>query len=369
MRVPLIDLSAQYQTIRTEVDNAIAEVLASCQFILGPNVEMLEREISAYLGVKHAVGVGSGTDALLLVLKAYGIGPGDEVIVPAYTFFATVEAVMLVGATPVLVDVEENTCCLKVHEVVSKITACTKAVIPVHLYGYPANMGKLMDVARSHKLKVIEDNAQAFGAEWSGRKTGGIGDVGCLSFFPSKNLGGYGDGGMLVTDDEYVCQRVRMLRTHGWKKKYFPEVPGHNSRLDELQAAVLRVKLRYVDEWNERRRVLAQQYQERLSPLGVITPRECLGGKHVYHLYVIRVEGRDRVIGRLRADGIGSGVYYPLPLHLTEACRGLGYQEGSFPVAEQLCRDSLAIPLFPEMTADQVQQVVAALGDALGEGR
>ena len=361
MRIPLIDLVAQYRTIQPEIDEAIRQVLESGQFILGPNVAALENEVAAYLGVKHAVGVASGTDALVLAMRALGIGAGDEVIVPTYTFFATAEAVMLVGATPVFVDIKPDTYCLDVQQVAERITARTKAIIPVHMYGHPADMTPLLDLAQACGLKVIEDNAQAFGAEYNGRKTGGLGDVGCLSFFPSKNLGAYGDGGMVVTNDGEVAERVRMLRTHGWRRKYFPEAMGYNSRLDELQAAVLRVKLQHLDAWNERRRDLANQYTERLSDLGVGVPCEAPQAKHVYHLYVIQVKDRDRVRQCLKKAGIASAVYYPLPLHLTEPCRHLGFKEGEFPVAERASQETLAIPLYPEMPEEQQQEVVRVL--------
>ena len=365
MRIPLIDLVAQYRAIQPEIDKAIRQVLVSGRFILGPNVEALEQEVAAYLGVKHAVGMASGTDALVLGLRALGIGPGDEVIVPTYTFFATAEAVMLLGATPVFVDIEPDTYCLDVQQVAERITARTKAVIPVHLYGHPADMTPLLELAQAYGLKVIEDNAQAFGAEYGGHKTGSLGDVGCLSFFPSKNLGAYGDGGMVTTNDGEVAERVRMLRTHGWRKKYYPEVTGYNSRLDELQAAILRVKLRHLDGWNERRRDLASRYTERLSGLGLGVPCEVPQARHVYHLYIIRVKGRDRVQQYLKEAGIASGVYYPQPLHLMKTCRPLGFKEGDFPVAEQASRETLAIPLYPEMSEEQLQEVVAALEHAM----
>jgi dTDP-4-amino-4,6-dideoxygalactose transaminase len=365
MKIPLIDLVSQYRTIQPEIDEAICQVLESGQFILGPNVAALEREVAAYLRVQYAVGVASGTDALILALRALGIGPGDEIIAPTYTFFATAEAAMLVGATPMLVDIEPETYCLDVRQVAQRITARTKAVIPVHLYGHPVDMTPLLELSQAYGLKVIEDNAQAFGAEYDGDKTGSLGDVGCLSFFPSKNLGAFGDGGMVVTNDSEVAERVRMLRTHGWRQKYCPEMVGYNSRLDELQAAILRVKLRHLDAWNGRRRYLAEQYTERLSDLSVRVPYQAPYARHVYHLYVIRVRDRDRVQGYLKEEGIASAVYYPQPLHLTEPCGPLGYHEGDFPLAELASRETLAIPLYPEMLVEQLQEVVAALGRAM----
>ncbi len=363
MRIPLLDLVAQYRGIRPEIDEAIRDVLESGQFILGPHVAALERELSVYLDVRHTIGVASGTDALVLALRALKIGPNDEVIVPAYTFFATAGAVMLAGATPVLVDIDPDTYCLDVQEVAKRITARTKAVIPVHLYGHPADMTALFDVTRSHGLKVVEDNAQAFGAEYRGRKTGSLGDVACLSFFPSKNLGGYGDGGMVITNDGEVAEQVRMLRSHGWRKKYHPEAIGYNSRLDELQAAILRIKLHHVDHWNERRRELAHRYSEDLSRMGLGVPHEAPYAKHVYHLYTVRVEHRDGVQRHLKAKSIASAIYYPQPLHMALPCQPLGYRSGDFPEAERASRETLALPLFPEMTEVQVKDVMTTIGE------
>jgi dTDP-4-amino-4,6-dideoxygalactose transaminase len=357
VKIELIDLVTQYRTIQPEIDKAIREVLEVGQFILGPNVAALEREIAEYLGVKYAVGVASGTDALVLSLRALGIGPGDEVIVPTYTFFATAEAVVLVGATPIFVDIEAETYCLAMRQVVERITPRTKAIIPVHLYGHPADMIPLLQAAGAYGLKVIEDNAQAFGAEYDGRKTGGLGDAGCLSFFPSKNLGAFGDGGMVVTNSKKIADRVRIFGSHGWRKKYYPEVIGSNSRLDELQAAILRVKLRYVDRWNERRRDLARQYTERLSNSRIGVPTEYPKSKSVYHLYIIRVKERERLRRYLDAQGIASAIYYPQSLHLTEPFRNQ-YKQGDFPVAEQASEETMALPLYPEMSSQQVDDIV-----------
>ena len=358
MKVPLMDLQAQYRTIQGDIDEAIRKVLQSGHFILGPNVEMLEREVAEYLGVNHAIGVASGTDALVLSLRAMGIGPGDEVIIPAYTFFATAGAVLLVGAKPVFVDIHAETYCLDAEQVVARLTSRTKAIIPVHLYGHPADMEPLEELRSSYGLKVIEDNAQAFGAEYRGRKTGGIGDAGCLSFFPSKTLGAYGDGGMVVTNDGSIAEEVRKLRTHGWRQKYYPEVVGYNSRLDELQAAILRVKLRHVDEWNVRRRSLANQYSSQLSPFGIGVPQEASYATHVFHLYVIRVKEREKVQQQLSKEGVASAVYYPQPVHLSAPCRLLGYGEGSFPASELASQETLAIPLYPEMSVEEQQKVL-----------
>jgi dTDP-4-amino-4,6-dideoxygalactose transaminase len=361
MNIPLIDILTQYRSIQSEIDTAVRQVLESGQFILGPNVSGLESEVAGYLGVQHAIGVGSGTDALVLTLRALNIGQGDEVIVPTYTFFATAEAVMLTGAIPVFVDIDEHTYCLDTNQVESLITERTRAIIPVHLYGHPAEMDTLLQLARQYALKVIEDNAQAFGSEFRGRKTGSLGDVACLSFFPTKNLGGYGDGGMIVTNDADLAEHLRMLRSHGWRKKYHPEVLGYNSRLDELQAAILRVKLRHLDKWTERRRTLATHYTSRLFESGVGLPTEAPGAKHVYHLYNVRLKDRDDVQAKLKAQGISSAVYYPKPLHLLKPCIDQVGVRGSFPVAEQASREILAIPFYPEMSDQHIDRVVTAL--------
>ncbi len=359
-QIPLLDLVAQYQSIKPEIATAIQRVLDSGHFILGPEVAALEEEVAAYLGVKSGIGVASGTDALILALRALDIGPGDEVIIPAYTFFATISAIMHVGAIPILVDIEPKTYCIDVDHVQSRITPNTRAIIPVHLYGHPANLTALREITLDRNIKLIEDNAQAFGADHHGSKTGAIGDIGCLSFFPSKNLGGYGDGGMVVTNDVEIAKKVKMLRTHGWQKKYFPEFLGYNSRLDALQAAILRVKLPHLDSWNDRRREIANIYDDRLSHLpGLSTPFQVPGNRHVYHLYIIRVQNRNQVQETLKQQGIASGIYYPQPIHLTEACQNLNYQLGDFPVAEEASHETLSIPIFPEMTPEQIDKVVS----------
>ncbi len=364
--IPLLDLKAQYRSLQAEMDAAVCAVMAEGHFILGPNVSALEAEIAAYLGVRHAVGVASGTDALIIGLRAAGVGAGDEVIVPAYTFFATAGAVLTVGAVPVIVDVDPRTYALDTAQVEARLTARTRAIVPVHLYGHPAPMEAVLALARKHHLRVVEDNAQAFGARYHGQRTASLGDVGCLSFFPTKNLGGYGDGGMVVTNDDGIAEQARMLRVHGWKRKYYPEMLGYNSRLDEIQAAVLRVKLKYVDGWNQQRRALAEVYRAGFadSPVGV--PVEEPGCEHVYHLYVVRVPQRAAVQARLKAAGIASDVYYPQPLHLTQPCRKLGGAEGDFPQAEQASRETLAIPLYPEMSSADQQQVIREVIAAVG---
>ena len=365
MKIPLLDLVAQYRAIAPEIDAAVHEVLESGHFILGPQVTQFEQEVGRYLGAPHAVGVGSGTDALVLALRALDIGPGDEVILPTYTFFATAEAVISVGATPVLVDIDAQTLGIDVGCARAAVTARTRAMIPVHLFGQPADMDGLMALARERGLKVIEDNAQAIGAEYRGRKTGAIGDVGCLSFYPTKNLGACGDAGMVVTNDAAVAERIRMLRTHGWRRKYEPELNGYNSRLDELQAAILRVKLRHLDAWNARRREIAARYRDELADSGITVPSEVAGSRHVYHLYVVGVPHRTQVERRLAADGIASGVYYPRPLHTTGPCRTVAVANGPFPVADRCTTDLLAVPIYPEMSETEIKRVVTALREAV----
>lgn len=356
--IPLLDLAAQYDSIKDEIDSAISEVLNSGKFILGPNTKAFEKEVAEYLGAKFAVGVASGTDALVIALRVLGIGKGDEVIVPAYSFFATAGAVLSVGAKPVFVDISPDTYLIDTSKVESVITAHTKAIIPVHLFGQPADMDNIQLLAANHDLKIIEDNAQAFGATYSGYRTGTIGDLGCMSYFPSKNLGAYGDAGMIVTNNTELAELASMLRTHGWRKKYFPEMLGYNSRLDEIQAAILRVKLKHVDRWNTQRRKIVAKYNENLGKSGVVIPVESPNREHVYHLYVIRNKKRDALKAYLNEHGIASEVYYPQPLHLTKPCRALGWQEGSLPITEQAAHETLAIPLFPEMTDDQINEVI-----------
>ena len=368
MPIPLVDLTLQYQNIRQEVDRAVQDVLSSGAFILGARGKAFEEAVAAYLGVRHAVGVASGTDALWLALRACGVGPGDEVIVPAYTFFATAEAVAQAGATPVFADIHPGSYGIDPSRLEAHITPRTRAIIPVHLYGCPADLGPVLRLAAHHGLKVIEDNAQAFGAEYSGpehglQKTGPLGDAGCLSFFPTKNLGGYGDGGMVVTNDPAVAGQVRKLRNHGGLEKHAPEMIGWNSRLDELQAAVLLVKLRHVDSWNARRRSIADTYRELLNGLPVETPRDPSYGKHIYHLYVVRLGDRDRVKAHLDSLGIASAVYYPVPLHRTTPYRGIPLV--TLPEAERAARETLALPMFPEMTEEQIRAVAGAIRQVL----
>jgi len=301
----------------------------------------------------------------VIALRAAGVEAGDEVIVPTFSFFATAGTVMNVGARPVVVDIHPETYLMDVSAIEAAVTSKTKAIIPVHLYGQPADMDEIMAIAEKHGLKVIEDNAQAFGAEYKGKKTAAIGDIGCLSFFPSKNLGGYGDGGMVTTDDDEIAEKVRMLRVHGWKRKYFPEMLGYNSRLDAMQAAVLRVKLKHLNAWNARRAEIAHEYSRHLGELGLRVPVEAPDRTHVYHLYMVAFDERDAIQQGLKEAGIASEVYYPQPLHLAEPCRALGTRAGQFPVSEQCSRTLLALPVYPEMTGTQIEDVLATVEEIL----
>ncbi|HET9913913.1 MAG TPA: DegT/DnrJ/EryC1/StrS family aminotransferase [Anaerolineales bacterium] len=364
--IPLVDLAAQYHSIQEEIDAAVHATLESGRFILGPAVSKFEESVAAHLDVDHAVGLASGTDALVLAMRALDIGVGDDVIVPAYTFFATAGTVMSVGAKPIFVDIDPVTYEMDVAQIEDRLTPKTKAIIPVHLYGQSADMDPILSLARSYGLKVIEDNAQAFGATYRGKKTGSIGEIGCLSFFPTKNLGAFGDGGMVVTGDPALAERIRMLRTHGWKKKYYSEELGYNSRLDALQAAILQAKLAHVDAWNQKRRELARRYSEQLAPLGIPVPVECDWGEHVYHLYIIRSNRRAELQAFLKEKDIAAEVYYPLPPHLSAPCRKYGYREGNFPYAERASRETLALPLYPELTIVQQDEVIRAVREFVG---
>lgn len=362
MRVPLVDLQAQYRLIRREINTAIRRVMASGQFILGPEVEALEREIAAYCGTREAVAVASGTDALELSLRALGIGPGDEVVTTAFSFFATAEAIVAVGATPVFVDIELSTYTMDPEALAAAVTPRTAAVLPVHLYGQPCAMDRVLAVARRCGLALIEDCAQAIGAEFGGRRVGGFGQAGCLSFFPSKNLGGYGDGGMVVMNDATLAARVRLLRAHGSLAKYRHIRLGTNSRLDALQAAVLRAKLPHLDRWNAARRRHARRYTALLerAQLGaqLVPPHEAPGRTHVYHLYTLRVRGRDRLQRALAAHGIASQAAYPSTLPSQPALRGRVRVRGRCPRAQQAAREVLSLPMYPELTPGTIRRVV-----------
>jgi dTDP-4-amino-4,6-dideoxygalactose transaminase len=366
-QISVLDLSLQYKAIREEIREAIDKVLDSQHFILGPQVEGLEREVAEYCGSCYGVGVASGTDALMLALRASGVGQGDEVLVPSFSFIATADTVSMLGATPVFVDILPDTFCMDPAGLEAKITPKAKAVVPVHLYGQSAEMDEIVAIARRHGLMVIEDNAQSIGAQYHGKRTGTMGDFGCLSFFPSKNLGAYGDGGMVLTNTPKAASRVRSLRAHGTTKKYFSVEQGWNSRLDELQAAILRVKLRHLDSWSEGRRSRAQFYDSLLAGVkGVIRPRVGENRDHVYHQYTVRVANRDKV-QRLMRDNhfVPSTVYYPVPIHLQPIYAHLGYKPGDLPETERAAAEALSLPIYPEMTKEQATCVVVALEHSL----
>ncbi|MGI5970622.1 MAG: DegT/DnrJ/EryC1/StrS family aminotransferase [Oscillospiraceae bacterium] len=363
MNIPLIDLKAQYLSLQDEINRAVLSVLSGGNYILGPEVRALEEEIANYCGTKHAVGVANGTDALVLCLEAYGIGPGDEVITSPFSFFATAEAISRVGASPVFVDIDEKSYNIDADKIESSITGHTKAIITVHIFGQSAEMDKIMEIAQRHNLVVIEDACQAIGASYKGRKTGSLGHAACFSFFPTKNLGGYGDGGMITTGDEAIANRLRLLRAHGSAKKYYSSIIGYNSRLDEIQAAVLRVKLKHLDKWNEARRTIAEVYNRLLLGTGLKLPAAS-GAEHTYHLYVLGHKKRPEIIRRLSDRGIACGVYYPVVLHRQEAY-GKRYADICLPVAESASNEAFTIPMFPEMTKAQVNEVAMALREIL----
>ena len=361
--IPLVDLKAQYAAIKPEIQAAINEVLDSAQFINGPAVADFERRFAEFCGAGFAVGVGNGTDALTLALKALGVGDGDEVITTANTFIATAEAIVAVGAAPVFVDVDPLHFNMTPEGFSAAITPRTKAVIPVHLYGQTAPIAEIVDIAKRRSIKVIEDAAQAHGAEYNVRRAGSWGDAATFSFYPAKNLGAYGDAGAVVTNNKEVATRARMLRDHGRTDKYLHEYIGVNSRLDTLQAAILGVKLAHMDEWNDARRAIAAKYDAALSEFAWLTlPAGIASGRHIYHLYVIQCARREELRLYLSDNGIGVGIHYPVPLHLQPAFRSLGYGAGDFPVAERLADSILSIPMYPEMTATQQRRIVQAIG-------
>jgi len=361
----MLDLAAEVEFLWEPLQGAIQEVLRSGQFILGPEVEALERELAAYLGVRHAITLNSGTDALVIALRALGVGPGDEVITTPFTFFATVEAICHAGATPVFADIDPDTFTLDPDLAAAAVTPRTRAIVPVHLFGHAAEMARLRDLAGAHGLRVVEDVAQAFGGRFRGRLLGTLGDFGAFSFFPSKNLGAYGDGGLLITADDALADAARMLRAHGSRRKYYHERVGYNSRLDVLQAAILRVKLPHVDEWNRRRQAAAAYYQEILADLpGVVLPAVRPEVEHVFHQYTIRILNgrRDEVQRALSERGISTMVYYPVPLHRLPVFRHLNL---SLPAAEAAAREVLSLPIGPFLRRDQQDEVAAALRAAL----
>ncbi len=358
---PLLDLKAQYKSIRKEANAAIKKVLDEQSFILGKDVEELEEEIASYCGTKHAVGVASGTDAIQLALRAAGVGSGDEVITVPFTFIATAEAISNLGARPAFVDIDIKTYTMDPRLVERRMTDKTRAIVPVHLYGQCVDMDPIIKVANSRGIKIVEDCAQAIGAAYKGRKAGSLGDAGAISFFPSKNLGAFGDGGMVVTDDEDIYNDVKLMRVHGSASKYSHSILGYNSRLDNLQAAVLKIKLKRLDGWAEKRRENARFYNTHFSKLERITvPFVAPHNVHVYHQYVLMVDSklRDKFIEYLTANGIESRVYYPIPLHLQQCYKDLGYKKGDFPNSEKACLSTLALPVYPELKKSDKKYVV-----------
>jgi dTDP-4-amino-4,6-dideoxygalactose transaminase len=362
MNIPLVDLHAQYRPLKEEILERIGEILDGMRLFLGPNVLAFEREFAAYHEVGHAVGISDGTMALQLALLACGVGTGAEVLTVSHTFIATAEAITLVGARPVFVDVDPGTYTMDVRRLEGRITPCTRAIIPVHLYGQPADMDPIMEIAERHGLWVIEDASQSHGARYRGRRTGGLGHMAAFSFYYSKNLGAYGEAGMVTTNDGELARKVRMLRDHGSVQRYHHEMIGLNGRLDEVQAAVLRAKLPHLEEWNEQRRAHAAHYGELLSDLKEVTLPEVAGyAEHVYHLYVVRVPRRDELKEVLARQGIGTGIHYPIPCHLQPAFRYLGYQVGDLPVTERIAGEVLSLPMYPELMAEQRLYVVNAM--------
>jgi dTDP-4-amino-4,6-dideoxygalactose transaminase len=391
MNIPLIDLKAQYKSISEDLDRVTKEVLSSASYIMGKNVTEFEKEFAEYIGVKHAISVGNGTDALVIALKSLGIGPGDEVITTPFTFFATAETISAVGAIPVFVDVEKDTFNIDPAKIEEKITKKTKAIIPVHIFGQSAKMDEINEIAKKHNLKVIEDACQAIGAKYKDRKIGTLGDVACFSFFPTKNLGCAGDGGILVTDDDNVAIIAKALRTHGSGEngqkaynllnniteevetvqnaddtvynplKYYNYLIGYNTRLDAIQAAILRVKLPHIDSWNAKRREIAKIYDEKLKDTDLIIPFISEENEPVYHMYIIQSENREAMLSKLKKKGVATGVYYPVPLHLQKVYKNLGYKEGDMPVAEYLSHRTFAIPVYPELTEEEVNYIVESI--------
>ncbi len=391
MNIPLIDLKAQYESLADKLNEATLGILSSANYIMGKTVLDFEKEFANYIGVKHAISVGNGTDALVLALKSIGIGEGDEVITTPFTFFATAEAISAVGGTPVFVDVDKETFNIDATKIEEKITSKTKAIMPVHIFGQSADMDEINEIAKKHNLMVIEDACQAIGGKYKGRKIGTLGDVACFSFFPTKNLGCAGDGGMIVTDNDEIATIARALRTHGSGEngqkaynllnnieeevqkaegandtvynplKYYNYLIGYNTRLDAIQAAILDVKIKEIDKWNAKRREIVKSYNEALQNNDLVTPVAKDYNEHVYHMYILQSENREEVIEKLKEAGIATGVYYPVPLHLQKVYKNLGYKEGDMPVAEYLSHRTFAIPVYPELNEEQVKYIISKI--------
>lgn len=362
-KIPLVDLHAQYETIKPEIDAAIQRTIDRTAFILGPEAKQFEDHFATYCNVKHAIGLDSGTAALHLAIMALGIGAGDEVITTAHTFIATAEPISLLGARPVFADIDPRTYNMDPDKLEAAITPRTKAIIPVHLYGQPAELGPILDIARKHNIPVIEDAAQAHGALYRDQKIGSLGDMACFSFYPGKNLGAYGDAGALVTNDDALAQKIRMLRDHGRTSKYEHEITGYGYRLDGIQGAILDAKLAHLPEWNAKRRAHADYYTELLSNIddSIVTPYEPAHVRAVYHLYVIRTRKRNELLEYLKTQDIEAGIHYPVPLHLQPVYKNLGYAKGAFPETEKAAEEILSLPIYPELTHAQMERVVDSM--------
>jgi dTDP-4-amino-4,6-dideoxygalactose transaminase len=365
--IPLVDLYAQYEPIQDEIWSAWDAALKSMRLFLGPNVQAFEQEFADYCGVSHAIGVSDGTSAIHMALRAVGVGPGDEVITVSHTFIATTEAILLAGAKPVFVDVYPDTYLMDVQQIEARITPQTKAILPVHLYGQCVDMDPVLDIAKKYSLRVIEDACQAHGAIYKGRKAGSMGDAAGFSFYFTKNLGAYGEGGMVTTNNPEIARTVKMIRDHGSEKRYYHEMLGWNGRLDELQAAALRIKLKHLDQWNEMRRRNAEYYRKALEGLGVVLPVETDGNQPVYHLFVIRAQERDALREYLSTHGIGTGIHYPVPIHLQECYAGMSEGKGSLPVTEQITQEILSLPMYAELTTEQIDWVIENIKDFVKE--
>jgi dTDP-4-amino-4,6-dideoxygalactose transaminase len=363
--IPFVDLKSQYNSIKDEINTAVLNVLESTQFILGDEVLALEQEFSAYCGAEHGVALNTGTSALHLALLAAGIGPGDEVITVPFTFVATVSAIAYTGATSVFVDIDPVSYTMDVNQIEKAITAKTKAIMPVHLYGQPADIDPILEIANRHGLKVIEDAAQAHRSEYKGRRVGSIGDIGCFSFYPGKNLGAYGEGGMAVTNNPEYAQKMRMLRDWGQDGRYNHVMKGYNYRMDGIQGAILRVKLRYLDRWTDARRTHAAQYDALLADSGLKTPVAMPYGHHVYHVYVLRVPQREALQQKLNEQGIQTGIHYPIPVHLQKAFADLGHHKGDFPESELVAAEVLSLPMYPELSEAQINVIATAVCESL----
>jgi dTDP-4-amino-4,6-dideoxygalactose transaminase len=367
MNVPFVDLRKQYAPLKDEILAGIEKALDGMQLFLGENVQQLEKDFAQFCGAAHGIGVGDGTVALQIILRAMGIGPGDEVITTSHTFIATAEAILLTGAKPVFVDILPDTCLMDVSQVEAKITPQTKAILPVHLYGQTVDMDPLMEIAARHGLRVVEDACQAHGAEYKGRRAGSLGDAAGFSFYFSKNLGAYGEGGFISTNDSELAAKIRMIRDHGSNVRYHHEMVGLNGRLDEVQAVVLRAKLPHLADWNTARREHAARYADLLKKLPVKTPVEASGSRHIYHLYVIQTARRDQLQAYLKEQGIFTGIHYPVPVHLQKAVDYLGYKPGSLPVTERVTGEILSLPMFAELTDEQIEYVATHVGKFLTE--